>query len=314
MPTTHASNQARPMASTRSALLHALPYTLLAFTLLPSVALGEEAAAAKAATPAAAAPAAATMPASSEVAKAVDGLGASCAKVVELRERLQALADKRKASLAAISGARAEATKQLRTAKVAQLKTQREMKKPGGEVGPSLAQARAAHEAAVAQNAVIARESQALRSAEDEASALATTTAESTTACSVAEAQLRQAAATARKVLADARRESVKARVLAGVQAPAALEAKRARAEREMAALQKSTDEAKGAIAALGAVAPPPAAGGAPGQSAATHVQAMKEAGDKPNAKAASAPGQHKPSASDATKPGMASAPGQAAK
>jgi hypothetical protein len=217
---------------------------------------------------AAAAPAkpAATMPPSPEVAKAVDGMMASCPKALELRERISAVADQRKAAIAAIRTAQNEAKKQLRTVTAEKAKIERAVKKPGTDTAPMFEKARAAHEAAVTQSATVAAESQKLRASEDELAAIAGAADEAANACAAAEVTLRTAAAEARKAAGEARREAVKARALARMPPVKALEAARAKQATDLEALKKQSDEAKGALDSLRTVAAaaPPSAAPAP--------------------------------------------------
>jgi hypothetical protein len=209
---------------------------------------------------------AATLPPSPEVAKAVDGLSANCPKAGELRQRIEAVAAQRKASIAAIRTAQNEARKQLRLVTTAKQKIERAVKKPGGaDTTADFESARTAHAAAVAQNAAIASEHQKLRASEDELAAIAASADEAAAACAAAEATLRMAAAEARKAANAARAESVKARAFARMPPAKALEAARAKQTADLEALQKSTAEASGALDSLrtvAAAAPPAPAPG----------------------------------------------------
>jgi colicin import membrane protein len=210
----------------------------------------------------------AALPPSPEVAKAVESVTASCPKALELRERIDGVVATRKASIAAIRTAQNEAKKQLRTVTTTKGKIERGVKKPGTDTSKDFETARAAYDAAVAQNATIASETQKLRAAEDELAAIATSADDAASACAAAEATLRMAAAEAKKAAAEARKESMKARGLARMPPPKALEAARAKQAADLEALQKSTAEARGALDALKAVAAnPPAA--APAATAA---------------------------------------------
>lgn len=221
-----------------------------------------------AAAPGAAAPAAKPqpqMPSGPELAKAADGMTASCSKAADVRGRIEELAGKRKASLAALRTAQNEAKKQVRLAVAAQKKIERAVKKPGTDTAPLFEEARTALEAAVAQNASVEREGQVLRATEDELGTLAASAEEAAKACAEAEVTLRNAANEARKAATTARADSAKARGLAKLPPPKALEVARAKQASDLEALKKSSDETRGAIEALrsvaatAAAAPPPA-------------------------------------------------------
>jgi colicin import membrane protein len=216
---------------------------------------------------AAAAKPAAQLPTGPELAKAADTMTASCAKAAEVRGRIEELAGKRRASVAAMLAAQNEARKQLRNVTAAQKKIERGVKKPGTDTAPLFEEARTAHAAAVAQNAAVERETQALRASEDELATLATSADQAAAACAEAEATVRAAANEARKAAAAARADAAKARGLARLPTAKVLEAMRAKQARDLEALKKSSDEARGAIDALKSVAATGAA--APAQAKA---------------------------------------------
>jgi hypothetical protein len=191
-----------------------------------------------------------------ELAKAADSMSSSCGALGELRERIEALANQRKAAQAAIRTAENESRKQLRGVDAARKKLELALKKPGADTGALLESARAAHTAAVAQNDKIASESQSLRASEDELTSLASAADQLSDACAKGEAALRAAAAEARKVVAFAQREVARARALSRLPAAPAREAARAKQARDLEALRKSSDEAKGALEALKYAAP----------------------------------------------------------
>jgi colicin import membrane protein len=210
---------------------------------------------------------AAQLPTGPELAKAADAMTASCAKAAEVRGRIEELAGKRRASASAIQAAQNEARKQLRRVTAAQKKIEHAVRKAGTDTASLFEEARTAHDAAVAQNTAIQRETQALRATEDELATLAASADQAATACAEAEATLRAAANEARKAAAAARADAAKARGLARLPPAKVLEAVRAKQARDLEALQKSSDEARGAIDALKSVAATGAA--APAQAKA---------------------------------------------
>jgi hypothetical protein len=180
-----------------------------------------------------------------------------------VREQLTALADKRKASQAAIKTATGEARKQLRAVTQAQKKLQQMAKKPGADTAPVFETARAAQDAAGVQLATIQSETQNLQATEDQLGKLATDAETAATECAAAETELRNAAAAAKKAAADARKDAAQAKSLARMPAPEALAKQREKQAKDLEALKKSSDESRAATEALKS-APPAAPAPAP--------------------------------------------------
>lgn len=214
------------------------------------------------------------LPEAPAVNKAVTDLTAACPKTTDLRAQIEALAEKRKASTAAIKSAQNESKKQLLMATQAQRKLQIAVKKPGNDSAALLESARVAQEAAVTQTRTIEAETQTLYATEAELGKLAAAADEAAKACADAEETLRTAVGAARKAAQEARKESAKARALARVPSAKALEAQRAAHAKQLETMKKSNDEAKGAWDALKAVAASaPAAAPAAPAAPATKVK-----------------------------------------
>ena len=123
------------------------------------------------------------LPEAPAVNKAVTDLTAACPKTTDLRAQIEALAEKRKASTAAIKSAQNESKKQLLMATQAQRKLQIAVKKPGNDSAALLESARVAQEAAVTQTRTIEAETQTLYATEPELGKLAAAADEAAKAC-----------------------------------------------------------------------------------------------------------------------------------
>jgi hypothetical protein len=229
------------------------------------------------------APAAAPPATGAEVGKAVDAMSATCGKAQTLSAQIEAAVARRKAADAARTKSNAELKKKLNAVLAAQKKVERASKKPGSDAAGMADAARVEYEAALAQSKTVEVETQNLQMAQNELASLVTAAQEAASSCASNEAAIRKAAADARKAVDAAKRDAAKARALAGVPEPKALEAARARLAKELEATRTSTESARAALEAMKAEAvkqPPPSA--APAGKPEGKPEGKKPAADKP--------------------------------
>jgi hypothetical protein len=212
-------------------------------------------------------PAPAALPSSGELTQAADTMAGNCPKAAATREQIGTLAEKRKASLAAMKKAADESRKQQQTATQIQKKLERLVKKPGADTTKDFETARAAQEAAAAALRTFETESQTAIATEEELGRLMTQVDEAAKACAGGELALRNAAMSAKKVSTEATREAGKARGLARMPPPAAQAKAKEVQAKTLEMMKKKNDETRSALETLKNTPPPAAPTPAPAKA-----------------------------------------------
>lgn len=236
-------------------------------------------------------PAAPPPPTGAEVGQAIDAMAGSCAKALQLQTEIAALAGKVKASKAARLKSHGEMKKKLRAMKAARFKVKMAAKKPGSDAATMVETARTEYESALAEGKTFEVETQAAQASEDQLINLVRSAEEASTACTKYEETVRAAAAHAKKAVAEAKRNALKARTMAEVQQEKALAAARAKQAKELEALKVESEAARAELEAMKGEAAQQPAAAAP---AAANKPANKSANAATPAKDPAAPNQGK--------------------